>query len=104
MTSANPGAERSYFVYILASRPNGTLYVGMSSELIGRVYQHREGLVEGFTRTCGVKHLVYYETFGDALSAIEREKKLKRWKRAWKIALIEGKNPDWHDLYPGLIG
>lgn len=84
------------------NRPRGTLYVGVTSALAGRVYQHREGLVEGFTKRYGLKCLVWYEVHESMLVAIAREKTLKRWKRAWKIELIEAMNPDWRDLYSDL--
>ena len=90
-------------VYILASRRQGTLYVGVTSDLIRRVYMHREGLVEGFTKQHGVKTLVWFDGTDSIVSAIEREKQIKNWKRAWKIALIEKENPTWRDLYPGLL-
>jgi putative endonuclease len=92
--------ERAYYVYILASRLGGTLYIGVTSNLVGRVYQHRERLVKGFTRNYGISRLVYFEGFGDVSLAIQREKQLKRWNRAWKVRLIEEKNPNWDDLYP----
>jgi len=88
-----------FYVYRLAARKNGTLYVGVTNDLVRRVYEHRTGAAEGFTRRYDVKSLVYFETHQDALGAIAREKKLKRWRRAWKIALIERDNPDWCDLY-----
>jgi putative endonuclease len=94
---------KSYWVYILASRPRGTLYVGMTNDLVRRVYQHREGLVEGFSREHGVKMLVYYEQHAAALAAIQREKNIKHWSRAWKIDLIRTLNPDWRDLWDGII-
>jgi putative endonuclease len=93
-----------YHVYMLASRRNGTLYVGVTSALIRRIYQHREGLADGFTRKYGVKTLVWFEGTGSVEAAIHKEKQLKDWKRAWKIALIEKENPGWVDLYPGLLG
>jgi len=86
-------------VYILASQKNGTLYVGVTSDLIKRVWQHKNGLVEGFTNKYHVHTLVYYELHQDIKLAIEREKKLKKWKRIYKIRLIEEKNPNWNDLY-----
>jgi putative endonuclease len=92
--------ERVYYVYILASRIGGTLYVGVTSDLVRRVYQHREKLLKGFTEKYGVSRLVYYEAFGEIGAAIRREKQLKRWNRAWKVQLIEKKNPNWDDLYP----
>jgi putative endonuclease len=91
--------ERTYYVYIMASRRNGTLYVGMSGDLAYRVYQHREGLMPGFTSKYGVKRLVWYEDFPSADEAITAEKRIKRWRRAWKLELIERKNPAWDDLY-----
>jgi putative endonuclease len=94
---------KSYWVYILASRPRGTLYVGMTNDLVRRVYQHREGLVEGFSREHGVKMLVYYEQHAAALAAIQREKNIKHWSRAWKVDLIRTLNPDWRDLWDGII-
>ena len=89
-------------VYILASDRAGTLYVGVTSDLIGRVWQHRRGVVAGFTRRYGVHRLVYYEPLETMEQAILREKQLKRWNRAWKIRLIEERNPDWRDLYEDL--
>ncbi len=91
-----------YFVYILSSRIGGTLYVGVTNDLLRRVGEHREKLVPGFTRTHGVTRLVYFEEFQDIRDAIEREKRLKKWNRAWKIRLIEARNPNWDDLFPGL--
>lgn len=90
--------EKQFFVYILASEPWGTLYVGVTSNLQFRIYQHREGMVEGFTKKYGIKHLMYYEEHATALEAIHREKRLKKWPRNWKINLIRTDNPDWHDL------
>jgi putative endonuclease len=87
----------------MASKPNGTLYIGMTDDLIKRVIQHKQGLVPGFTKTYGVKMLVYYEQTELVLSAITREKQLKRWKREWKIRLIESMNPEWKDLYEELV-
>ena len=92
--------ERSFWVYILARRVGGTLYIGVTSDLVRRVYEHREELIPGFTREHGVHRLVYYEQHATAESAIRREKRLKKWNRAWKIALIEKDNPNWDDLYP----
>lgn len=90
-------------VYILASRRHGTLYIGVTSNLVQRVWQHREGLADGFTKTHGVKTLVWFEGTGSIEGAITREKQLKNWKRAWKIAPIEKENPQWRDLYPELL-
>jgi putative endonuclease len=89
----------SYWVYIMTSKPFGTLYVGMTSELVSRAYQHREGLVEGFTKRHNVKLLVFYEEHVTALAAIQREKNIKRWPRSWKVDLIRKMNPEWRDLF-----
>ena len=86
-------------VYILANKPNGTLYIGVTSNLVQRVWQHKNDLVEGFTKRYGIHRLVWYEAHENMESAITREKMLKRWKRAWKIRLIEKANPKWSDLY-----
>jgi len=95
--------ERVYYVYILASRIGGTLYIGVTGDLVRRVYQHREKLVRGFTARYGVARLVYFEQFGEIGAAIPREKQLKRWNRAWKVRLIEERNyPNWDDLYPSI--
>jgi putative endonuclease len=91
-------------VYILASRRNGTLYVGVTSDLVRRVYEHRSDAVDGFTKRYGVHLLVWYELHEDMLSAIAREKAIKEWKRQWKLELIERFNRDWNDLYPDIIG
>lgn len=90
-------------VYILANRRNGTLYVGVTSHLRERTWQHREGLVEGFTKKYGVHQLVYFEFHSDMPSAIKREKQLKNWKRSWKLELIERQNPEWIDLWSEII-
>jgi putative endonuclease len=89
-------------VYILASRPYGTIYIGVTSDLIGRLYQHRSGDVKGFTSRYAVHRLVRFEQFETMHDAIAREKQLKRWHRQWKISLIDSENPDWHDLAPGI--
>ena len=94
---------RHFYVYILASRKHGTIYIGVTNDLIRRIYEHKERLVPGFTRDYEVHKLVYYEIFDDPESAIVREKRLKRWKRDWKIELIEASNPNWDDLYFELI-
>lgn len=94
--------ERDPCAYILASRPYGTIYIGVTSDLIARLWQHRNGEIEGFTSRYGIHSLVRYELFGDMERAIAREKQLKRWHRQWKINLIESENPDWHDLAVGL--
>jgi putative endonuclease len=92
----------SYWTYILCNKPYGTLYVGMTNNIVTRTHQHREGLIEGFTKRYGIKRLVYFEEFAIPGEAIVREKTLKRWPRVWKIALIERENPGWDDLYDGL--
>ncbi|HNQ56194.1 MAG: GIY-YIG nuclease family protein [Rhodocyclaceae bacterium] len=95
--------ERLPCVYILASKKNGTLYIGVTSDLIKRVWEHKSDLVEGFTKEYGVHLLVYFEMLEDMTSAIQREKQLKKWNRDWKIQLIEKGNPEWRDLYDSLI-
>jgi putative endonuclease len=87
------------YVYIMTNRPQGTLYIGVTSNLSRRAYEHREELVEGFTSRYGLHCLAYYEVFDDIRDAIHREKTLKHWPRAWKLALIHEQNPDWEDLY-----
>ncbi|WP_050419935.1 GIY-YIG nuclease family protein [Bradyrhizobium tropiciagri] len=95
---------RSFYVYILASHIGGTLYVGVTNDLIRRVGEHKLKLIESFTEKYDVVKLVYFEQFDDPENAIKREKRLKKWPRAWKIALIERDNPDWIDLYPEIAG
>ena len=90
-------------VYILASKRNGTLYIGVTSDLVKRVWQHKNDFVSSFTQKYGVHRLVYYELHTDMETAIHREKQLKKWRRAWKIELIEEMNPEWLDLWPELI-
>ncbi|MFZ3103114.1 MAG: GIY-YIG nuclease family protein [Smithella sp.] len=92
-----------YYVYILASRKKGTLYIGVTSDLARRIYEHKYDLVEGFTKQYKVHSLVYFEITESIESAIDREKKLKKWNREWKIRLIEKSNPEWRDLYSELI-
>jgi putative endonuclease len=89
----------SYYVYLLASRKYGTLYVGVTSDLIRRVYEHKSKAVRGFTAKYGVDRLVWFECHDDPSSSIAREKEIKKWRRDWKISLIEENNPDWLDLY-----
>jgi putative endonuclease len=91
------------YVYIMASRRNGTLYLGVTSDLAKRVYEHREGLIAGFTRQYGCKLLVWYQTFDDLDGARLRELQMKEWRRAWKLRVIEEMNPNWEDLYPSLF-
>ena len=93
---------KQYYVYILASRKNGTLYIGVTNNLIRRVYEHKNELNEGFTKKYNVKLLVYYEIHSDIREAIKREKTMKKWYRKWKIELIEKMNPDWKDLFDEL--
>ncbi|MDR0770431.1 MAG: GIY-YIG nuclease family protein [Burkholderiales bacterium] len=95
--------SRQPCVYLLASERNGALYIGVTSNLLQRVWQHKEDVVEGFTRRYGVKALVWYELHETMDSAIAREKALKSWKRSWKLQLIENTNPTWADLYPSLL-
>jgi putative endonuclease len=94
--------NRSYWVYILASGLGGTLYIGVTNDLVRRVYEHKTKIAEGFTRKYSVDRLVYFESFDDIENAIRREKRLKKWNRAWKIRLIEEANPNWDDLYPSI--
>jgi putative endonuclease len=94
---------KSYYLYILASNRNGTLYIGVTSDLIKRLQQHKTKITDGFSKKYDVRKLVHYEQTGSILSAITREKTLKKWKRAWKIKLIEQNNPNWDDLYFKLI-
>lgn len=94
--------ERTYWVYLLASQRNGTLYIGVTNNLARRVYEHRTKQSSGFTAKYDVAMLVWYETYTDILEAIAREKKLKTWRRSWKIELIEALNPEWRDLYEEL--
>ncbi|MBI3140759.1 MAG: GIY-YIG nuclease family protein [Rhodocyclales bacterium] len=93
----------SYYVYILASGRNGTLYIGVTNDLIRRVWEHKNGAVEGFTKKYDIHHLVYFEQTEDVSSAIQREKQLKKWERKWKLDLIEKTNPYWRDLYEDLV-
>ena len=92
-----------FWVYILASEPRGTLYIGVTRDLVRRVHEHRAGLVKGFTTRYGVKTLVYFEQHDTALAAIQREKNLKHWPREWKIELILESNPRWLDLYDDIV-
>jgi len=91
-----------YYVYILASGRHGTLYVGVTNDVVRRVFEHRSDLIGGFTAKYGVHRLVYFETHQDVCEAIVREKRLKRWRRAWKVELIERDNQGWTDLWPAL--
>ncbi len=95
--------DKGGFVYIMASARNGTLYIGVTSDLPGRVWQHKGGIFGGFTAKYGCKMLVWFEQHGEIESAIKREKQMKGWKRLWKLRVIEEMNPDWDDLYEGLF-
>ncbi len=95
--------SEQYYVYILSSRKHGTLYIGVTNDLIRRVFQHQSKAVRGFTKRYGVDKLVYFEIFDDPLSAIAREKQLKKWRREWKIQLIENQNPEWINISHTLI-
>ena len=94
---------KSYYVYILANKRKGTLYIGVTNDLTKRVYEHKNNLVDGFTQKYGIHKLVYYEKTNSVESAIEREKVLKKWNRKWKLELIEKNNPEWKDLYYNII-
>jgi|TARA_R110002072_G_scaffold74783_3_gene176851 putative endonuclease len=91
--------SNTYYVYMLASAPRGTLYVGVTNDIVRRVYEHRIGAVEGFTKQHNVKLLVWFDTTPNIESAIQHEKRLKRWRRDWKFGLVEKNNPEWRDLY-----
>ena len=95
---------KQYYIYILASKKNGTLYIGVTNNLVRRISEHKEGIAEGFTKKYNVKNLVYYETTNNINEAIRREKAMKKWLRKWKIDLIEKMNSEWKDLYYDLIG
>jgi putative endonuclease len=97
-----PERRLSYYVYLLASRKHGTLYVGVTRDLVRRVHEHKTKAVPGFSSAYGVDRLVWFEIFDDPANAIEREKKIKKWRRDWKIRLIEESNPGWVDLYEGI--
>jgi putative endonuclease len=96
--------ERDFWVYILAGKRNGTLYIGMTNDLSRRVHEHRNGQIAGFTARYGLKQRVWYEHYASAVDAIDQEKRMKRWRRRWKLELIERMNPDWRDLYEILNG
>ena len=91
------------YIYIMTNKTNSTLYIGVTSGLIKRVYEHKNALVDGFTKRYNLKKLVFYEIYDDINNAIAREKQLKAWKREWKVELIESQNRDWSDLYDGLV-
>jgi len=93
----------TYWVYILTSKPGGTLYVGVTNDLVRRVYEHREGLAESFTKRYGIKTLVYFEPHDTIAIALQREKNIKHWSREWKVDLIIAGNPGWQDLYDEIV-
>jgi putative endonuclease len=95
--------DKQFYVYILATKMNGTFYVGVTSDLVQRMHQHKKGIIDGFTKRYDVKTLVYYEVFGDAENAIRREKRLKKWTRASKMKAINEMNPEWKDLYETIV-
>ena len=95
--------DHRYFVYLLASKPSGTLYIGVTSDLVGRTAAHRDEIRAGFTKRYGIHRLVWFEEYGDVQDAIVREKRMKKWLRAWKVELIEKANPRWDDLFPDII-
>ena len=91
-----------YFVYILASRKDGAIYIGVTNDIVRRIYEHRTKIVQGFTAKYNITRLVWFETYDDPISAISREKELKKWKRVWKVQLIEAQNPERNDLYESI--
>jgi len=95
---------KQYYVYIMASKRNGTLYIGLTNNLLRRIYEHKNDIIEGFTKKYSVHNLVYYERHNDVNRAINREKQMKKWERQWKINLIQKTNPQWKDLYHELYG
>ena len=95
--------DKNYYLYILASKKNGTLYIGVTGDLIKRISEHKQKAVDGFTKKYNVHNLVYCEVYGDIKEAILREKQMKKWNRKWKIRVIEEKNPEWEDLYSKII-
>ena len=97
-------SQRTFYIYILSSKRNGTLYIGVTNDLIRRVYEHKNDLVDGFTKKYQVHRLVYYEETNEVYEANLREKRMKKWKRQWKIELIEKMNPHWRDLYDDING
>jgi putative endonuclease len=101
--AVQPHAMRGGWIYIMTNRPNGTLYTGVTSDLARRAYEHREGLYEGFTKRYGLKRLVFMGRYDHIREAIQRERNMKHWPRAWKVRLILDLNPDWRDLYDDLI-
>jgi putative endonuclease len=94
---------RGGFVYIMSNRKHGTLYVGVTADIVRRAYEHRTGSIEGFTRRYGLKRLIWFERHDEIMPAIQREKNIKNWPRAWKVRLVETMNPEWEDLYATLL-
>lgn len=94
---------RQYYLYILASRPGGALYVGVTNDLIRRMHEHRNGLIKGHSKNYGIDKLVYFEIFDSAYTAIQREKNIKHWPRVWKTRTITARNPTWRDLYDEIV-
>jgi len=94
---------KTYYVYLMASQKNGTLYVGVTSDLVRRVWEHKHDVVEGFTKKYQVHRLVWFEASTDVTAAIHREKQIKKWNRQWKVNLIEKENPEWADLYDQIV-
>ncbi len=92
----------AYYVYILASRKDGAIYIGVTNDIVRRVYGHRTKVIQGFTSRYNITRLVWFEIYEDPISAISREKELKKWRRAWKVQLIEAENPKWDDLYESI--
>jgi putative endonuclease len=99
----NQQQQKTYYIYILASKKNGTLYIGLTNDLVKRVCEHKERVVKGFTEKYHVNQLVYYEIHSSSYEAVSRERQMKKWNREWKIKLVEKTNPDWNDLYLSII-
>ena len=99
MTALRVSRDMTYYVYILASRKDGVTYIGVTNDLVRRIYEHRTKAVPGFTSRYNITRLVRFEIYDDPISAISRDKELKKWKRSWKVRLIETQNPEWNDLY-----
>ncbi|MFP5212135.1 MAG: GIY-YIG nuclease family protein [Acidobacteriota bacterium] len=95
--------SKQFFVYLLANKPQGILYIGVTSDLARRIWEHKQAVVAGFTKRYGVKRLVYYEVHASPIEAITREKQMKKWNRTWKVQLIEKSNPDWDALYEKVV-
>jgi putative endonuclease len=98
-----PSGMTGFYVYLLASRRHGTLYLGVTNDLVRRVHEHKTKIIPGFTRRYGIDRLVWFEIYDDPVTTISREKELKKWRRDWKIRLIEEQNPEWRDLYETIV-